>query len=206
MSHLILLGDSIFDNARYVPHGQSVIDHVRRELPAGHKASLHAVDGARTVHIAGQLESIPADASHLIVSIGGNDALAFSSEILADTPTTHLGALERLAGIRAAFHANYTAMLRTLLALKKHLTLCTVYDAIPVLTPLHKTGLALFNDIILHEAFRHGLSVVDLRLVCRDASDYSPTSPIEPSATGARKIARALGRLITALATSQVYC
>ncbi len=35
MNHIVLLGDSIFDNARYVPGGPSVIEHLRRGLPAG---------------------------------------------------------------------------------------------------------------------------------------------------------------------------
>jgi hypothetical protein len=205
MAHVILLGDSIFDNARYVPQGQAVIDHLRRGLEAGVKASLLAVDGSRTVHVAEQVEEMPGDASHVFLSIGGNDALAFSGEILAETATTHLGAMQRLAEIRAAFHANYTAMLRPLVALGKHLTVCTVYDAIPVLTPVHRAGLALFNDIILHEAVRNGLAVLDLRMVCAEATDYAPSSPIEPSATGGAKIARAIVRTLTGDARTGVF-
>ena len=32
MAHLVLLGDSIFDNAAYVEGGPAVIDHVRLAL------------------------------------------------------------------------------------------------------------------------------------------------------------------------------
>ena len=39
MSHLVLLGDSIFDNARYVPGGPAVIEQVRQSLPTGWRAS-----------------------------------------------------------------------------------------------------------------------------------------------------------------------
>jgi hypothetical protein len=35
MSHVVLLGDSIFDNAGYVPDGLSVLAHLRALLPAG---------------------------------------------------------------------------------------------------------------------------------------------------------------------------
>ena len=59
------------------------------------------------------------------------------------------------------------------------------------------TGLCLFNDVILREAFRAGLPVIDLRLVCTDAADYARSSPIEPSVVGGGKIARAIGRLVT---------
>jgi hypothetical protein len=44
--HIVLLGDSILDNASYVPGGPSVVEHVRRFLPTGWKATLVAVDGA----------------------------------------------------------------------------------------------------------------------------------------------------------------
>ena len=43
MGHVVLLGDSIFDNALYVPGGPAVIDQLRRELPAGWSATLLAV-------------------------------------------------------------------------------------------------------------------------------------------------------------------
>ena len=48
MSHLILLGDSIFDNAAYVAGGPDVVQQVRARLPQGWTASLRAVDGSVT--------------------------------------------------------------------------------------------------------------------------------------------------------------
>ena len=73
--HLVLLGDSIFDNAIYVPDGPSVIDHLRTILPAEWRATLLANDGDVTADVEGQLLKLPADATHLIISVGGNDAL-----------------------------------------------------------------------------------------------------------------------------------
>ena len=35
MSHVVLLGDSIFDNASYVPGRPAVIDQMRTSLPRG---------------------------------------------------------------------------------------------------------------------------------------------------------------------------
>ena len=46
MGHIVLLGDSIFDNARYVPDRPPVIEQLRRSLPPGWRASLLAADGA----------------------------------------------------------------------------------------------------------------------------------------------------------------
>src|SRR3712207_2336551 len=45
MSHVVLLGDSIFDNAAYVRGGPDVIRQLQGVLPAGWKATLRAVDG-----------------------------------------------------------------------------------------------------------------------------------------------------------------
>src|SRR5437763_7003051 len=79
MSHVVLLGDSIFDNAAYVPGRPPVVEQLRRALPAGWRATLLAVDGHTTADVAGQLARLPADATHLVVSVGGNDALGASA-------------------------------------------------------------------------------------------------------------------------------
>src|SRR4051812_13229846 len=79
MGHVVLLGDSIFDNARYVPDRPPVIEQLRRTLPAGWQASLLAVDGNITHDVVRQLQGLPADATHLFVSCGGNDALGEST-------------------------------------------------------------------------------------------------------------------------------
>ena len=75
MPHLILLGDSIFDNAAYTAGGPAVIDQVRQNLPAGWQASLVAVDGDTTTDVPQQLRRLSSDATHLVLSVGGNDAL-----------------------------------------------------------------------------------------------------------------------------------
>jgi hypothetical protein len=75
MGHIVLLGDSIFDNAAYTRGQPDVVAHLRSMLPDGWKATLLAVDGATTARLTPQLERVPSDATHLIVSIGGNDAL-----------------------------------------------------------------------------------------------------------------------------------
>jgi hypothetical protein len=57
--------------------------------------------------------------------------------------------------------------------------------------------LCLFNDVILREAVRARVPVIDLRLVCTDADDYARSSPIEPSVVGGGKIARAVAGVVT---------
>jgi hypothetical protein len=143
------------------------------------------------------LEQLPADATHLVVSVGGNDALDHSSLILNEPATSFAEVLTRFADIQEQFRGNYRGVLERLLGYGKPTAVCTVYEAIPGLDPAEKTGLCLFNDVILREAFRARLPVIDLRLICTEAADYSRSSPIEPSVVGGGKIARAVARVVT---------
>ena len=53
--HVVLLGDSIFDNASYVAGGPDVVTHLRSVLPPGWRATLAAVDGDVTTGVGRQL-------------------------------------------------------------------------------------------------------------------------------------------------------
>jgi hypothetical protein len=195
MGHIILLGDSIFDNARYVPDRPPVIEQVRRGLPQGWQATLLAVDGHTSEDVANQLADLPSDATHLFVSAGGNDALG-ESGILNEAACT-VGDIALVHDLRTRFRNSYRAMLRALSRAAKPTAVCTVYDTIPGLSPADQAALAGFNELILREAFQAGLPVIDLRLVCDRPSDYSHLSPIEPSMLGGAKIARVLVEMAT---------
>src|SRR3954447_11480311 len=111
MSHVVLLGDSIFDNGAYVERGQpDVIQQVQARLPQDWQASLLAVDGATTYDVENQLENLPADASHLVISVGGNDAL-HAAHVLLEGSRTVADALGKLAAVRERFATEYQAML-----------------------------------------------------------------------------------------------
>lgn len=192
--HLVLLGDSIFDNAPYVPPGQAVIDHLRQLLPPDTIATLLAHDGDVVCDVARQIRSLPADATQLFVSVGGNDALK-SIEVMSRPAKTVNDALSELSEVRREFQRNYRAMLWELLNFGKPLIVCTIYDAVPNLSAELKTALCIFNDTITREAMAAGVPVLDLRGICTEGADYSEVSPIEPSVKGGQKIARAIADL-----------
>jgi hypothetical protein len=52
-----------------------VVSQVRELLPRGWEATLLAVDGSTTDDVAGQLRHLPQEATHLVLSVGGNNAL-----------------------------------------------------------------------------------------------------------------------------------
>lgn len=194
--HIVLLGDSIFDNAAYVGGGPDVLAHLRRQVPAGWKATLGAVDGSVVEGVRAQTRDLPPDATHLVVSVGGNDALG-QAGVLEEPARSAAEVLSRLADIGDEFQRRYRAMLRATLARGLPTAVCTVYYprfSEPLLQRLAVTALAVFNDLIVLEAVRAGVPLLDLRLVCDEDSDYA--NPIEPSASGGAKIAAAILRLV----------
>jgi hypothetical protein len=194
--HVVLLGDSVFDNAAYVPGGPSVIEHLKGLLPSGWQVTLLAVDGAVVSSVRSQLARLPPSATHLILSIGGNDALSYAAVVAEGRTSSLQDALTRLAAIGEQFQREYHAVLKDVVNTGRPTTVCTIYDAIPGLRAAEIAGLCLFNDVILREAFAAGAAVIDLRLICNEAADYSPLSPIEPSVAGGAKIARAVAAAI----------
>ncbi|HSN88347.1 MAG TPA: SGNH/GDSL hydrolase family protein [Thermoanaerobaculia bacterium] len=197
--HLVLLGDSIFDNRAYTAGEPDVVSHLGAVLPAGWRATLCAVDGSITADLPDQVEGLPADASHLAVSIGGNDAL-MNSDLLSLPVKSTTEALDLFGDRVTLFEASYRAAIGKVLRLGLPTTVCTIYNGNfpdPQYARTASLALAMFNDVILRIAFELSLSVIDLRLVCTEPGDYA--NPIEPSGRGGLKIARAIARAVGAL-------
>ncbi len=197
-NHVVLLGDSILDNGAYVGRDPAVIDQVRGELPSGWRATLLAVDGSVTRDVHRQIRQLPADASHVVVSAGGNDALG-ETGLLTMRVRSAAEVFERIADVRERFAQDYRDMLDAVLARALPTAVCTIYDGRagdPLEQRLRAAGLTIFNDVITREAVRRGLPVIDLRVVFTDPADYA--NPIEPSAAGGAKIACVIRALVTA--------
>lgn len=189
--HIALLGDSIFDNGSYTKDQPDVVTHLRGLLPAGFEASLIAIDGSTTADVGDQVRDVPADATQIVLSIGGNDAL-LNADIL-DLPVASTQEALLLFGKRVAeFERSYRAALASVLQRLPTVTVCTVYNGnLPDdQAPSARVALMMFNDVILRAAFHWRLPVIDLRLICSEPSDYA--NPIEPSGSGGAKIARAI--------------
>jgi hypothetical protein len=196
MRHVVLLGDSVFDNGAYVGGGPDVAAQLREALPAW-RTTLLAVDGSTVSDVPGQLAGLPPDASHLVISAGGNDALGHAAVL--DAPSRSVAeSLAALADIGAAFRTKYAAMLAAALARALPLAICTIYDPRfpdPLLRRVGTAALALVNDGIVREAVARALPILDLRAVCDDDADFA--NPIEPSVAGGAKIAAAIAALVS---------
>lgn len=195
--HLVLLGDSVFDNGAYTEGGPAVIAQVTGALPVDWRASLGAIDGSTASDIADQLAALPPDATHLVLSVGGNDAL-LRADVLETAVSSSGEALLLLGEAAAEFESNYRRMLAECLHAGLPLVVCTIYHG--SFPDAHyqacvAVALCAFNDAILRAAVDHRLMVIDLRLVCSRPEDFA--NPIEPSSIGGAKIAAAISRAVT---------
>jgi hypothetical protein len=191
MAHVVLLGDSVFDNGAYVRGGPDVVRQLREALPFKWDATLLAVDGDVTRGVADQLRRLPKDATHLAVSVGGNDALG-ASHLLGQSVANVAEGLSLLETAQDRFARAYRQMAEAVLAVGLRTAFCTIYDT-PPSSPdqrVVRTALAIFNDIITRTAFSAGAALIDLRLICDEDEDYA--NPIEPSERGGTKIAGAI--------------
>lgn len=96
MRNVYLLGDSIFDNGAYVDDGPDVAAQLRERLQPGDRVKLLAVDGSVTAGVNNQIRNIGEECTHIVVSSGGNDALALQS-LLYDTESSGPELLLRLS-------------------------------------------------------------------------------------------------------------
>jgi len=191
MTHIVLLGDSIFDNAAYTDGEPDVVRHLRDLLPSRARATLLATDGSVAAGVPDQLKRLPRDATHLVVSAGGNDALG-SMDLLVRPVESTTEALLLFAARVSVFDESYRQAIQAATALGRPTTVCTIYNGqFPdELRLAARVALMMFNDVIQTVAREFGVDVMELRNVCTEESDYA--NPIEPSGSGGQKIAHAI--------------
>ena len=209
MKHIVLLGDSIFDNKPYVNSGElDVPNQLRSEAGDNCKVSHLAVDGDIISDIPNQLKRLPGDATHLFVSVGGNDGLGHLS-VFQENINTVGEALQRMYHIGERFKEAYSDMVDKVLSHNLPTAFCTIYyprfnarslERVQEFMLPYSRGFdiqemamaaeTVFNDVISYQIFKRGLPLIDLRVLCDDDEDFA--NPIEPSCIGGMKIARTI--------------
>ena len=210
--HIVLAGDSIFDNGIYVPGQPDVAQQLRNQLGEESNVTLLAIDGDVTIDVHNQLTQLPEDTSHLFISVGGNDALGLL-HIFTD-PVSSVGeGFLKFSRVQTTFQQEYKAMLENALSLNIPTTICTIYkpcfyhpDMSRVgsyvgngvsntdLQNVSVTALTAFNDVILQEAVTTGIPLMDLRVMYDNVADYA--NPIEPSTIGGQKMVSVMESII----------
>ncbi len=118
-------------------------------FPPDARATLDAIDGSVASAVRLQLQIAPEDATHFVVSAGGNDALHHAG-LLEEKASSVAEALGKLAVVREQFAQDYRAMLDDVVARGLPVAVCTIYDArFPDVTQrrLASVGLTIFNDM-----------------------------------------------------------
>jgi GDSL-like Lipase/Acylhydrolase family len=195
MPHIVLLGDSVFDNGAYVSGGPDVVRQLRSIMGNEVQVTLAAVDGSTVQDVVQQLQRVR-NASHLVISAGGNDAL-LQSGVLDERVRSVSEALERVAAVQKAFERAYESMLQQVLERQLPTAVCTIYDP-RYSEPMRSVGrvaLSAFNDSITRQAFQNGTDIVDLRIVCDQDADF--VNAVEPSVAGGAKIANAIRTFVS---------
>lgn len=206
MTHIVLLGDSIFDNAPYVGSKPEVIEQLRQKLPYSWSATLKAIDGDKINDIHDQLNHLPEDSSHLILSVGGNNALSHL-RIIDESVSSSTQVFRNLANISENFERQYQKLLNKILSFNLPIAICTIYYpnySERLDRRLAIAALSTFNDVIIRQAVQFGIPLIDLRLTCNQPEDYA--NPIEPSSIGGEKITNAIMNVVLEHNFDKPYC
>ena len=209
MTHVALVGDSVFDNLVYVEPGIDVQQQLREALPSPSKVTLCAIDGSITDDVLEQLDELPEGVSHIVVSVGGNDGLQ-NMPILSEQVSTVAEGLSLLSEVVTKFQSAYRQMLEELAATTIPATVCTIYQPRfdePAIQRVALMALSLFNDVIVSEAIRMSIPVLDLRQIFSEPGDYA--NSIEPSVHGGAKMATVIAGLVSEdqryVSSTQIY-
>lgn len=197
--HIVLMGDSSIDNDSYVADGEpDVTQHVANMLPQDWAVTRVAYDGATTMGLRWQFKDIPEDATQLVVSVGGNNALRSSDLLrLHITPPRQkkkgekipffVIAMRLLHERIAVFEKEYSEAMDEVLGLGLPTAVCTIYTPeYGSLTDVTKMALTAFNDVIVRYAMSRELDIIDLRDLL-DEDEF--VNSIEPGVGGGWKIA-----------------
>ncbi len=201
--HIVLLGDSTFDNGAYTDGGRAVVEHLRDLLGSGSRATLLARDGALLSNVRAQLGQLrqlalePDPPTHVALSAGGNDLLGMI-DVLTE-PVSSVGeGLLRIRRTAQHFGAGYRALLDSVLEAALPLVICTVYNGAfedASYQAMVETALRVFDQEIVDAGAERGVPVVELRRVCASPDDY--WNPIEPGERGGARIAAAIAAALT---------
>ena len=177
-NYVILMGDSVLNNANYVPEGKSVFDILKTKLSNSLNVSK---DGATINDLYGQLDKIPIklnnEETYIFISAGGNDIL-------------NKGAALTNSDIRQLFNSymDFLKALRVKLGNAK-INIMNLYLPANPRYQSYKESIDQWNQLINDNSSKIGemYNVVDLYSLLTTPEDF--IYDIEPSESASEKIA-----------------
>lgn len=189
-NNIVLIGDSIFDNSKYVGNDESVEYYLSTETSI--PSTVLAKDEAKMSDTLVQFNSIPTNLNNpnttLFISMGANNILnLYSNDSTDDLAKFNL------------IWANYQVYINNFKQRSKcRIILTNIYY---VTDPLYSKYIHLtekWNSNLKTYAKEQNLQILDISKVLVDSSDF--TNGIEPSATGGYKLVE---ELLTMVPNSQ---
>ena len=141
---------------------------------------------------AGRVRAIPADASHIALSLDGGWAIERSGLLRSPVHSVH-EALDTLSAAADEFDSVFAELVAAVLETGLPAVVCTLVPSRygdPSRQRVAATALAIFNDRVMRRAFAASLPIVDLRMVCDEDGDYAGETLL--SRTGVRKAANVI--------------
>jgi hypothetical protein len=181
--HLVLLGDALENLDLGMDPAEAVL------VPQPRNPWKLTVLEAPQVLQRGWARAIPLDATHIGICVDGAWAIE-ASGLLRESAQSVSGALEVLAAAADQFEDVFAKLVATALEAGLPTVVCTLVPSRheePSRQRATAAALAIFNDRILRQAVAAKLSIVDLRFVCDEESDYATETLL--SRAGVRKVA-----------------
>jgi hypothetical protein len=181
--HLVLLGDALQNIDLGKGHAESTL--VPRPRNPWKLTVLQPPEVLRQSRV----RAIPAGVTHIGICIDGGWAIE-TSGLLQGYALTIREALDALARAADEFESMFARLIAAAAETGVPTIVCTLVPARYTESSQQRaaaTALAIFNDRILRRAIAAQLSIVELRLVCDEDSDYASETLL--SHAGVRKVA-----------------
>ncbi len=136
-----------------------------------------------------RVRAIPAEATHIGICVDGGWAIE-TSGLLKGRAQSIQDALDTLAAAADEFENTFARLIAAAAEAGVPTIVCTLVPARytePSRQRVGATALAIFNDRILRRTIAARLSIVELRLICDEDSDYASETLL--SHAGVRKVA-----------------
>jgi hypothetical protein len=175
---LLLLGDSILANEKYVQKGKSVVDFLKKDVGSNVEVALFARDNYTIDDVYFQIPTLPisynSNNTTIVLSVGGNNFLSGSSFQEARKEYTYL-----ISRIRDSFGESKIYLVNLYLP----------FD--PVLQKLYGKIVVDWNSFLEGIVEKGGANgIVDISSIITEPKDL--VYNIEPSVIGGEKIAQAI--------------
>lgn len=198
VSHLVVLGDAIAELMSLREQGPNRVESLL--LPQQTTPWKLTMLTVEEIGAAGALFQLPADASHVMISVEGNRAIA-DSGLLENQPETFLDALVMLSVAADEYERQVESLIQVAKASRLPSVATNMYPPNyedPMRQRAAMTALAVFNDRLVRRVFAARLPLVDLSLVCTDEEDYA--DELRLSKRGLRKASNVVMSALYAVA------